>query len=132
MLQGYETSRHQYPRRTVNIIHSLPLGSLPLAGKAGTVRLDVTHLDPTGLLGWQVHFLKPSNSPTSSSSGGAGADSIQSSSSSSSGSSSSGEGALVLCVSPSKRYFRGIQTHINNAVTGVTQVRRTRHHRRCF
>jgi hypothetical protein len=65
-----------------------------------------------------VHFLKPTTpNSSSSSSSSAGKDSIQSSS-------SSGEGALVLCVSPSKRYFRGIQTHINNAVTGVTQVSR--------
>jgi hypothetical protein len=34
-----------------------------------------------------------------------------------------GTGALLLCVSPSKRYFRSIQSHIDNAVHGVMQVR---------
>jgi hypothetical protein len=33
-----------------------------------------------------------------------------------------GDGALLLVVSPSKRYFRGIQTHVDNAVHGVMQV----------
>jgi hypothetical protein len=33
-----------------------------------------------------------------------------------------GTGSLLLLASPSKRCWRGIQTHINNAVHGVMQV----------
>ena len=72
--------------------------------------LDLTYLDPTGLLGWQVHLHQQQQQQAAEAGG--------------SSSSSSSLGSLLLLVSPSKRYFRGIQTHINNAVHGVSQVRR--------
>jgi hypothetical protein len=84
------------------------------AGKAGAVSLDLSHLDPTGLLGWQVNLHHHQQQQQASEAGG---------SNSSSSSSSSSLGSLLLLVSPSKRYFRGIQSHINNAVHGVSQVR---------
>jgi hypothetical protein len=67
-------------------------------GSTGSTRLNLSHLDPTGLVGMQL-WAAPG--------GGAGA----------------GSGSLLLCVSPSKRFFRGIQSHIDNAVHGVMQAR---------
>jgi hypothetical protein len=76
--------------------------SIHTAGSTGSTRLNLSHLDPTGLVGMQL-WQAPG--------GDAGAGAPRT-------------GALLLCVSPSKRYFRGIQTHIDNAVHGVMQVRR--------
>jgi len=59
-------------------------------------------MDPTGLVGMQL-WQAPATDTAA-----AGA---------------AGSGTLLLCVSPSKRYFRGIATHIENAVHGVMQVR---------
>jgi len=59
--------------------------------------MNLHHMDPTGLLGMKL--LQRPAPPA-----GPG-------------------GALLLCASPSNRYLRGVQTHINNAVRGVSQVR---------
>lgn len=68
-------------------------------GKAGSTSLGLSFLDPTGLVAWQCH--------------------TQSTAAAASG---PGTGSLLLLASPSKRCWRGIQTHINNAVHGVMQV----------
>jgi hypothetical protein len=69
------------------------------AGKAGSTSLKLPFLDPTGLVAWQAH--------------------TQGSAEAAAG---PGTGSLLLLASPSKRCWRGIQTHINNAVHGVMQV----------
>jgi len=69
------------------------------AGKAGSRALALSFLDPTGLVAWQCF-----HQTTAAAAAGPGT------------------GSLLLLVSPSKRCWRGIQTHIDNAVQGVTQV----------
>lgn len=69
------------------------------AGKAGSTSLSLTTLDPSGLVAWRC---------LSQSTAGAAA--------------GPGTGSLLLMCSPSKRHWRSIQTHINNAVHGVMQV----------
>eukprot|EP00879_Flechtneria_rotunda_P013535 GHRR01014133.1.p1 GENE.GHRR01014133.1~~GHRR01014133.1.p1 ORF type:complete len:426 (+),score=168.68 GHRR01014133.1:344-1621(+) len=71
---------------------------LKLTGKAGSTVLQLPHLDPTGLVAWQCH--------------------TQSAAAVAAG---PGTGSLLLLASPSKRCWRGIQTHIDNAVHGVMQ-----------
>jgi hypothetical protein len=73
--------------------------TLSIAGKAGSTSLKLPFLDPTGLVAWQAH--------------------TQGSAEAAAG---PGTGSLLLLASPSKRCWRGIQTHINNAVHGVMQV----------
>lgn len=70
-----------------------------ITGKAGSTSLRLSFLDPTGLVAWQCH--------------------TQSTAAAAAG---PGTGSLLLLVSQSKRNWRGIQTHINNAVHGVMQV----------
>lgn len=67
-------------------------------GKAGTTSLSLSFLDPTGLVAWQCY--------------------TQSAAAASTG---PGTGSLILLASPSTRCWRGIQTHINNAIHGVMQ-----------
>jgi hypothetical protein len=69
------------------------------AGKAGSNSVSLTTLDPSGLVAWRC---------LSQSTAGAAA--------------GPGTGSLLLMCSPSKRHWRSIQTHINNAVHGVMQV----------
>lgn len=68
------------------------------AGKAGSTALGLSFLDPTGLVAWQCY-------PQSMSEAAEGP----------------GSGSLLLLASPSTRCWRGIQTHVNNAVHGVMQ-----------
>ncbi len=75
---------------------------LALTGRAGRLELDLAHLDPTGLVAMQLWQRGAA----------AAADG---------GNSSNGNGALLLCLSPDRRCFRGIATHVDNAVRGVTQ-----------
>ncbi|GBF98899.1 ribosomal protein L6 [Raphidocelis subcapitata] len=70
--------------------------TLALAGMSGSARVNLSQMDPTGLVAMQLY-------------GGSGAGG------------GGGGGALLLCVSPSKRHFRSIQSHIDNAVHGVMQ-----------
>lgn len=69
----------------------------PPPGRTGSIALNLQHLDPTGLNAMEL-LAKPAAGSNQSS------------------------GALLLCASPSKRYFRGTQTHVENAIRGVTQV----------
>eukprot|EP00775_Hariotina_reticulata_P011504 gene11504-11647_t len=71
---------------------------LKLSGKAGSRTLALPFLDPTGLVAWQCF-----SQTTAAAAAGPGT------------------GSLLLLVSRSKRCWRGIQTHIDNAVQGVTQ-----------
>ncbi|KAF8066366.1 rplF [Scenedesmus sp. PABB004] len=73
----------------------LPAGR---AGKAGSTSLPLSFLDPTGLVAWQCHAQSAADAAAGP-----------------------GTGSLLLLASPSKRCWRGIQTHIDNAVHGVTQ-----------
>lgn len=75
------------------------------AGRSGSTSVYLSHMDPTGLVGMQLWKAPDLDAP-----GGGAA------------SAAAGSGTLLLCVSPSKRYFRGIATHIDNAVHGVMQV----------
>ncbi|WIA22928.1 hypothetical protein OEZ86_009862 [Tetradesmus obliquus] len=72
--------------------------AITLTGKAGSTSLKLSFLDPTGLVAWQAH--------THDAAAAAAAP---------------GSGSLLLLASPSKRCWRGIQTHIDNAVHGVMQ-----------
>lgn len=72
----------------------------PCAGKAGSTALQLAHLDPTGLVAWRCL--------------------AQSADAAAAG---PGSGSLLLLASPSKRHWRGIQSHVNNAVHGVMQAR---------
>jgi ribosomal protein S30 len=78
-----------------------------LTGRTGSARLPLSQLDPTGLVAMQLHAA--ADAATGSGGGGGGA------------SNAAGSGSLLLLVSPSKRYFRGIATHVANAVRGVVQ-----------
>jgi hypothetical protein len=69
------------------------------AGKAGSTSLRLSLLDPTGLVAWQCH--------------------AQSAAAAAAG---PGTGSLLLLASPSTRYWRSIQTQVDNAVHGVMQV----------
>lgn len=75
--------------------------SLVLTGSSGSTRINLSVMDPTGLVAMQLW-----RSPGGGGGGGGGGASA---------------GALLLLVSPSKRYFRSIQTHVDNAVHGVMQ-----------
>jgi hypothetical protein len=78
-----------------------PTAMLLLAGKAGSTSLKLPFLDPTGLVAWQAHTQGAAEAAAGP-----------------------GTGSLLLLASPSRRCWRGIQTHINNAVHGVMQVGR--------
>lgn len=56
-------------------------------------RVNLQHMDPTGLLGMQV-LQQDVKQPDGS----------------------DGQQTLVLCCSPSRKYFRGIATHVNNCI----------------
>lgn len=71
--------------------------TLLLSGRVGSIKLDLSVMDPTGLVAMKLHS-RPRP-------GGGGND------------------TLLLCASPSKRYFKGIATHIDNHIHGVMQVR---------
>uniref|UniRef100_A0A383WGD5 Ribosomal protein L6 alpha-beta domain-containing protein n=1 Tax=Tetradesmus obliquus TaxID=3088 RepID=A0A383WGD5_TETOB len=73
--------------------------AITLTGKEGSTSLKLSFLDPTGLVAWQAH--------THDAAAAAAA--------------APGSGSLLLLASPSKRCWRGIQTHIDNAVHGVMQ-----------
>jgi ribosomal protein L6P/L9E len=75
---------------------------LALTGRAGRLELDLAHLDPTGLVAMQLWQRPSAESEGSTTTGATG-------------------GALLLCASPDRRCFRGIATHVDNAVRGVTQ-----------
>lgn len=70
--------------------------TLLLSGRVGSIKLNLSHLDPTGLVGMQLHQQPAAGSGDSE--------------------------TLMMCVSPSKRYFKGIATHVANHIHGVTQV----------
>jgi hypothetical protein len=62
-------------------------------------RVNLQHMDPTGLLGMQV-LQQDVKQPDGS----------------------DGQQTLVLCCSPSRKYFRGIATHVNNCIqVGTTR-----------
>ncbi|KAI8469130.1 MAG: hypothetical protein J3K34DRAFT_522405 [Monoraphidium minutum] len=80
----------------VQVTHDEAANALVLTGRSGAARVALTQLDPTGLVAMQLYLPPP-------------------------GDASAAFGALLLLASPSKRYFRGIQSHIDNAVHGVMQ-----------
>jgi len=86
--------------------------SLLLSGRVGSVAVDLGHMDPTGLLGLQL-WQRPAAGgavPAGAPPAAAGAPPA-----------AAGGETLLLAVSPSRRYFKGIASHVNNCVTGVTQ-----------
>lgn len=70
--------------------------NMVIAGKAGAAKINLSHMDPTGLVAMQL-WRKP--------------DSV--------GDEKDNQ-TLLICLSPSKLYFRGIATHIDNYIRGVT------------
>jgi len=95
---------------------------LVLSGRAGRLELNLAHLDPTGLVAMQL-WKRPSGGGGSESAaeGGDGATAAAGLSAAAEAALSNGGGALLLCASPDRRCFRGIATHVDNAVRGVTQ-----------
>lgn len=83
----------------VNVEMEEETNTLVLTGRTGSARINLSHMDPTGLVAMQLW--RPDGGAAAAAGGV--------------------PGALLLCASPSKRYFRGIQTHIDNAVHGVMQ-----------
>ncbi|KAG2430923.1 hypothetical protein HXX76_009895 [Chlamydomonas incerta] len=81
---------------------------LVVSGKAGSVRLDLQELDPTGLLAFRlIHLPPPPASSTSSASASASA-------------SSAGAGrSLLALVSPDKGVWEGAAAALNGAIRGV-------------
>jgi hypothetical protein len=91
---------------------------LLLAGRAGSVQIDLHHMDPTGLLA--LRFVPgaglaapavPGTLPFAAQ-GAPGAAAV----SNAAPSPAAPRGAMLLCASPSKRYFRGVATHVDNQV----------------
>lgn len=83
----------------VKVEHDAAANALVLTGTAGTARVNLAHMDPAGLVGMRLFAA-----------GDAGG-----------GDSGAGSGSLLLMVSPSRKNFRGIATHVENAVHGVMQ-----------
>lgn len=71
--------------------------NLILSGRAGTVKVNLKHMDPTGTVGMQFFQQtgETDGKPVTH--------------------------TLMMCVSPTRQYFRGIATHIDNQIHGVLQ-----------
>lgn len=70
-----------------------------VAGKAGNTSVKLSTLDPSGLVAWRCLTQLAAAAAAGP-----------------------GTGSLLLMASPSKRHWRSIQTHIDNAVHGAMQV----------
>jgi hypothetical protein len=100
LLSHCNTAQHSTATMSSPVTRSVLVSPICIyAGKAGSTSVDLSVLDPSGLVAWQCL----SQSTAAAAAG-------------------PGSGSLLLMCSPSKQHWRSIQTHIDNAVHGVMQV----------